>query len=82
MRNGCLTKHVKPSSYWKSTLVPPAFTTLPHTKTLIPRVKPIPLPECIESVSLKTGNGFDLAGFLQSPQNMVAEPIAMLLAYE
>jgi pimeloyl-ACP methyl ester carboxylesterase len=60
----------------------PSNTPLPPTKTPRPTATPIPLPEGVEAVSLKTGDGFELVGFLHTPENPVTEPIAVLLAHE
>jgi len=77
------TPTLEPTETREPTETPvPSNTLLPPTKTPRPTATPIPLPEGVESAILKTTDGFDLIGYLHTPENPVAEPIAVLLAHE
>jgi iron(II)-dependent oxidoreductase len=75
-----------PSPNIESTTIPtpthPTETAEPPTKTERPTATPVSLPEGVEAIKLKTSDSLELVGYLHRPKNVLAAPLAVILAHE
>jgi formylglycine-generating enzyme required for sulfatase activity/pimeloyl-ACP methyl ester carboxylesterase len=77
------TKILTPSLTPNPTNTPnPTQTAPPSTDTPFPTSTPNRLPQGVEAVMIRTEDGLDLAGFLHTPQNLIVNSIAVVLAHE